>query len=192
MRGEDSFDEITFSGLRGCDGKPNCFSTTGDFNLEDRIQFGVDTLIKPWTPPVDDSAPFKTLVQAIKAYPPGQGFVDGGGFQIVKETDNYIYAQFESKGYIDDAEWPYKDGVCQARGSRRASADFGVNGKRSTTLPAACSKGWTIEELTAKTHRDYFDCGGRCRPDLRPGPAARHRARGDAPRTRPGASAPSI
>ena len=71
VRGEDSFDEITFSGLRGCDGKPNCFSTTGDFNLEDRIHLGVDTLIKPWRPPADDSAPFKTLVQAIKAYPPG-------------------------------------------------------------------------------------------------------------------------
>ena len=33
VRGEDSFDEITFSGLRGCDGKPNCFSTTGDLSM---------------------------------------------------------------------------------------------------------------------------------------------------------------
>ena len=161
VRGEDSFDEITFSGLRGCDGKPNCFSTTGDFNLEDRIQFGVDMLIKPWRPPADDSAPFKTLVQAIKAYPPGQGFVDGGGFQIVKETDDYIYAQFESlkKGYIDDAEWLYKDGVVTLRsGSRVGQTDFGVNGKRLNYIASSLrSKGWTIEELTAKTHRDYFD-----------------------------------
>ena len=64
VRGEDSFDEITFSGLRGCDGKPNCFSTTGDFNLEDRIQFGVDTLIKPWRPPADDRDPLTTAIRA--------------------------------------------------------------------------------------------------------------------------------
>ena len=29
-------DPVTFEGLRGCDGKPNCFSTTGDELLEDR------------------------------------------------------------------------------------------------------------------------------------------------------------
>lgn len=70
--------------------------------MEDRLQTGVDTLIAPWKPPSDDKAPFKTLKQAIKEYPPGQGFIDGGGFKVVKETDNYIYVQYEAlkKGYI--------------------------------------------------------------------------------------------
>jgi hypothetical protein len=44
-------DPETFLGLRGCDGKPNCFSTTGDSLLSDRILTGVDTLIPPWKPP---------------------------------------------------------------------------------------------------------------------------------------------
>ena len=162
VKGEDSFDEVTFSGLRGCDGKPNCFSTTGDFNLEDRIQTGVDTLIQPWKPPADDAAPFKTLVQTIKAYPPGQGFVDGGGFNVVKETDNYIYVQYEAlkKGYIDDVEWLLnKNGLVTLRSSSRVgTTDFGVNGKRLNYIADALrSKGWTIDEITPKTHRDYWD-----------------------------------
>ena len=93
-------------GLRKCEGKPNCFSTTGDTLLEDRIQTGVDTLIKPWKPPAGDGAPFKTLVKAVKGYVPGQGRIDGGGFKVVKETDNYLYVIFESlkKGYMDDVD----------------------------------------------------------------------------------------
>ena len=79
-------DPKTFDGLRTCDGKPNCFSTTGDDLLEDRIQTGVDTLIKPWKPPADDSAPFQSLVKAVKAYQPGQGNVDGGGFKVVNRA----------------------------------------------------------------------------------------------------------
>ena len=101
-------DETTFSGLRGCDGKPNCFtSTTGDTLLEDRIPTGVDTLVAPLKPPASDSALFKSLAKVVKAYQPGQGFVDGGGFQVVKETESYLYLQFESlkKGYIDDVEF---------------------------------------------------------------------------------------
>ena len=55
-------DEKTFVGLRQCDGKTNCFSTTGDDLLEDRIKRGFDTLIRPWQPPADDASPFTTLV----------------------------------------------------------------------------------------------------------------------------------
>jgi hypothetical protein len=73
----------------------SCFSTTGDVRLEDRILKGVDTLIKPWKPPADDATPFKSLVKVAKAYTPGQGNIDGGGFKVVKETDNYLYMQFE-------------------------------------------------------------------------------------------------
>ena len=162
VKGEDPLDDIVFTGVRGCDGKPNCFSTTGDFNLEDRILTGVDTFIKPWKPPADDKEPFKTLVAEIKAYQPGQGFVDGGGFKVVKETDSYIYVQYEAlkKGYIDDAEWLLgKDGLVTLRSaSRVGSTDFGVNGKRLNYISAGLrNKGWTIDELTPKSHPDYWD-----------------------------------
>ena len=127
-------DEKTFVGLRQCDGKTNCFSTTGDDLLEDRIKRGFDTLIRPWQPPADDATPFTTLVAQVKAYEPGQGFIDGGGFQVIKETDSYLYVQFEAlkKGYIDDVEfYMAEDGAVQVRsGSRVGSSDFGVNAKR--------------------------------------------------------------
>jgi hypothetical protein len=154
-------DPKTFEGLRACDGKPHCFSTTGDDLLEDRIQYGVDNLIQPWKPPANDPAPFKSLVKAVKAYPPGQGFVDGGGFQVVKETDSYIYLQFEAlkKGYIDDVEFALRNGVVQVRSSSRVgTTDFGVNAKRLNYISSGLrSQGWDIQELTPKTHRDYFD-----------------------------------
>ena len=94
----DSIDEdpVTFNGLRTCTGKPNCFSTTGDTLLSDRIQQGVDTLIPYWVPPAKDTEPFKSLVTVVKAYEPGQGNVDGGGFKVVKETNGYIYVQYEA------------------------------------------------------------------------------------------------
>ena len=80
-------DPATFDGLRGCDGTPNCFSTTGDTLLEDRILTGVDTLIQPWRPPTADGLPFASLAKVVKAYTPGQGYVDGGGFRVVAEGD---------------------------------------------------------------------------------------------------------
>ena len=57
-------------------------------SARDSLLKGVDTLILPWKPPADDKAPFQTLVQAIKAYPPGQGFVDGGGVGKSSSTLN--------------------------------------------------------------------------------------------------------
>jgi len=154
-------DPKTFAGLRRCDGKPNCFSTTGDDLLEDRILTGVDTLIKPWQPPASDAAPFKSLVSVVKAYKPGQGFIDGGGFQVVKETDKYLYVQFEAlkKGYIDDVEFALgNDGMVMVRsGSRVGQTDFAVNAKRLNYIAAGLrEQGWTIDEITAKTHSDYF------------------------------------
>jgi len=154
-------DPLTFNGLRKCDGKPNCFSTTGDELLEDRILTGVDTLIKQWKPPPGDEAPFKSLVKAVKAYTPGQSFIDGGGFQVVKESDAYIYVQFEAlkKGYIDDLEFALRDGLIDVRSSSRVgSTDFGVNAKRLNYIAAALRKdGWTIDEITPKTHPDYWE-----------------------------------
>jgi len=154
-------DPKTFSGLRTCDGKPNCFSTTGDDLLEDRILTGVDTFIKPWKPPADDATPFKSLAAVVKAYEPGQGFVDGGGFQVVKETDSYMYVQFEAlkKGYIDDVEFAKAaDGTIMVRSaSRVGQTDFAVNAKRLNYIAATLRKqGWAIDEITPKTHPDYF------------------------------------
>ena len=154
-------DPETFVGLRGCDGKPNCFSTTADSLLADRLLTGVDTFIKPWQPPAGDAAPFTSLVKAVKAYVPGQGFVDGGGFKVVKETEGYLYCQFEAlkKGYIDDVEFALnKDGSVMVRsGSRVGQTDFGVNAKRLNFIAAALRKdGWTIDEITEKGYADYF------------------------------------
>ena len=44
--------------------------------------------------------------------------VDGGGFKVVKETEGYLYCQFEAlkKGYIDDVEFALnKDGSVMVR-----------------------------------------------------------------------------
>jgi hypothetical protein len=160
-------DPVNFSGLRKCDGKPNCFSTTGDSLLEDRIQTGVDTLIPAWKPPAGDSSPFKTLVSVVKAYQPGQGFVDGGGFQVVKETDRYMYVQFESlkKGYIDDVEFALgADGNVMVRsGSRVGQTDFAVNSIRLNYIASALRKqGWAIAEIDQKSHPDYFYAADEC------------------------------
>ena len=160
-------DPITFEGLRGCDGKPNCFSTTGDELKTDRILTGVDNLIAPWKPPASDATPFASLVKVVKAYKPGQGFVDGGGFQVVKETGDYMYLQFESlkKGYIDDVEFLLRNGVVQVRsGSRVGQTDFGVNAIRLNAIAAELRKGgWTIDEITEKTHDDYFNAANDAR-----------------------------
>ena len=42
--------------------------------------------------------------------------------------------------------------------SRVGSTDFGVNAKRLNYIAAALRKdGWTIDEITPKTHVDYFE-----------------------------------
>ena len=133
-------DPLTFNGLRKCDGKPNCFSTTGDELLEDRILTGVDTLIKPWKPPPGDGAPFKSLVKAVKAYTPGQGFIDGGGFQVVKESDAYIYVQFEAlkKGYIDVSRSPLSRTLTLLATCRLEVAPGAEPGPETRTPSASC------------------------------------------------------
>ena len=80
---------------------------------------------------------------------------------MVKETDSYIYLQFEAlkKGYIDDVEFALRNGVVQVRSSSRVgTTDFGVNAKRLNYISSGLrSQGWDIQELTSKTHRDYFE-----------------------------------
>lgn len=166
--GQDNLDSVTAPGLRTCDGNPNCFSTTGDFELADRVQKGVDFLIAPWRPPPDDPRPpLATLADVVRAYPPGQGGTDGGGFKIQKQSDTYLYVQFESlkKGYIDDLEFATMSskngggggGILVRSASRVGYTDFGVNAVRLNYISAELrKKGWTIAEITPETHRDYW------------------------------------
>ncbi|CAE7350184.1 kif19 [Symbiodinium sp. CCMP2592] len=146
--------------LKGCGYGPNCFSTTGD--PEDPQ---ITTLLQPWKIPdgasvADASA---QLEATVRAYPPGQQKVDGGGFQVVKAgSDGYLYAQFESlkKGKIDDVEFAInKDGTVQVRASGRIGlkADYGSNAKRLNYISEQLrAKGWTAPVITKDTHAYYF------------------------------------
>jgi uncharacterized protein (DUF1499 family) len=148
--------------LRSCDGNPNCFSTTGDARLEDRQQYGVDFLIPPWIPPQGETSPLKVVVSVVGAYEPGQGGIDGGGFALVKQTDSYLYYQFEAlkKGYIDDVEFaidPSTTGIMVRSASRVGVTDFGVNAVRLNYIGAKLQeKGWKVSQITPETHRDYW------------------------------------
>ena len=99
------------SKLRGCPSTeevarppPNCFSTLGP------KPSGDDALY--WTEPFSFEGrtarqAMQDLMEVAKAYPPGQAGIDQGGWKIVKQTDDYLYMQFESGriGYIDDLEF---------------------------------------------------------------------------------------
>ena len=80
--------------LRPCDYAPNCFSTASE---GDPAHF-----VPIWKAPKPASA-MQELVEAVKAYPPGQAGIDGGGFQVVKADADYLYVQYESLkfGFID-------------------------------------------------------------------------------------------
>jgi len=148
--------------LRTCSGNPNCFSTTGDALLADRQQYGVDFLVAPWVFPAEETKPLQTVAAVVRAYEPGQGGIDGGGFALIKETDSYLYYQFEAlkKGYIDDLEFAFNKsskGVQVRSASRVGVTDFGVNAVRLNYIAAKLrAKGWTIAEITPETHRDYW------------------------------------
>lgn len=163
---EGDNEEIIELGLRSCDGNPNCFSTTGDYFLEDRQQYGVDYLIAPWQPPKgeDPKQSFQNLVNVVKAYEPGQGGIDGGGFGVVQETEVYLYCQFESlkKGFIDDVEFALGNNKILVRSaSRLGFTDFGVNAVRLNYIAAKLrAKGWEISEITSKSHPDYWNSAG--------------------------------
>ena len=83
-------------GLRACKQAPNCFSTTPDVAV---FQGGRvdDHLIAPWRFPatLGRAAAFDALVAIVRAYPPGQGGIDGGGFKVVESNaaKGYLYAQ---------------------------------------------------------------------------------------------------
>ena len=104
------------------------------------------------------------LLEVVKAYPPGQGKVDGGGFRIVTATPEYLYVQYESLkyGFIDDVEFAVGGddaALVQVRSaSRLGFLDLGVNAKRLNWLSARLrALGWEAAELTPATHPYYFD-----------------------------------
>jgi len=164
----DDDDSITQIGLRTCDGNPNCFSTTGDALLRDWQTRGVDFLIKEWMPLEGIGGGggvcvMQVLGRVIRGYEPGQNGIDGGGFQIVKETDSYLYIQFESlkKGYINDMELATVasrgKSVLVRSASRTGQTDFGANAIRFNAVAVVLRKEvWSIDPITVKSHPDYW------------------------------------
>lgn len=151
-----------YLGLKHCGAAPNCFSSTDSDDP--------DHVIPAWQWPADLSLKdaFTQLDDAIKNYKPGQGNIDGGGFQIVKSDldKGYIYTQFESlkNGYIDDVEFAFINpsnnesaNKVQVRSSSRIGyLDFGVNGKRLNYIAKEMkAKGWIAEGVNAATHEFY-------------------------------------
>lgn len=144
-----------------CDGAPNCFSTTGDDSH----------LLQPWNPKggISKTQAMDQLVNAIKAYPPGQARIDRGGFKIVTSKPDYLYVQFESMkhGFIDDVEFAFSGGSSsetieiQVRSaSRMGFLDLGVNGKRLNWISTHLVEtyGWrqTDKPITPDVYLDYF------------------------------------
>jgi uncharacterized protein (DUF1499 family) len=158
-----------YVGLKPCGRAPNCFVSTVAVN--DALD--ADHSIPPWKWPssLSRQAAFDELLATLQAYQPGQGNIDGGGFQIVtadpKKAD-YIYVQYESlkNGYIDDVEFAIlpdnnkdddNDAVVQVRSSSRLGyLDFGVNAKRLNYIANALrQKGWDAPGVDYKTHPNY-------------------------------------
>lgn len=153
-----------YIGLKPCGPAPNCFCTTDD--IQDDPEHNMPVWVWPEAKFGDDKAKaFQSLEEAIAAYKPGQGNIDGGGFKIIKSdpAKGYIYTQFESlkAGYIDDLEFAFIDGkgdrTVQVRSSSRVGyLDFGVNAKRLNYIAKGLrSQGWVAPGIDFGTHQDY-------------------------------------
>mmetsp|Transcript_26619 Transcript_26619/g.34520 ORF Transcript_26619/g.34520 Transcript_26619/m.34520 type:complete len:246 (-) Transcript_26619:355-1092(-) len=144
------------SSLKICGNAPNCFSSSADPEEDP------DHYVPPfkYTKSKDDA--MKDVIKAIKKYQPGENNIDGGGWEVKKLTNDYIYVQFESlkHGYIDDLEIAVQDnGNALVRSSSRIGyLDFQVNAKRINAIGQSLmrSGGWEIEPITAKSHPTYF------------------------------------
>jgi uncharacterized protein (DUF1499 family) len=153
--------EDDYLGLKGCGPGPDCFSST--------LVDDADHVIPAWIWPsgYDQDRAFDDLEAVLKAYPPGQNGVDGGGFQIqtVDRKTGYAYVQYEAlkNGYIDDVEFAvipgYPERSLQVRSSSRVGyLDYGVNAKRLNWIAGALrAKGWTAEGVNYSTHRFYAE-----------------------------------
>jgi len=153
-----------YPGLKECGPAPNCFCSTD--NIEDDPDHSVPAWIWPASLGSDGRvAAFQQLEDTIKSYTPGQGNIDGGGFEI-KTFDaekGYLYTQFESlkAGYIDDLEFAWVDNLgereVQVRSSSRVGyLDFGVNAKRLNYIAKILEgKGWAAPGVDFSSHGDY-------------------------------------
>lgn len=152
-----------YAGLKNCGSAPNCFCSTDD--PEDDPDHYIPAWI--WPKDLDKAQAFVQLEDTIKAYEPGQGGVDGGGFQIVHSDTKkgYIYTQFEAlkNGYIDDFEVAFIQGATggehavQVRSSSRVGyLDFGVNAKRINYIAKQLrGQGWDAVGVDYDSHRNY-------------------------------------
>jgi len=142
--------------LKFCTGQPNCFTSSA--SAEDDAEH--------FFPPFEYTGLSKkeamaTLLEVVNAYKPGQGGIDEGGFKVIKTTDDYIYAQFESgkRGYVDDFELAMvDDGKVLVRSSSRLGyLDFGVNAKRINYIAAQLNEyeGWSCSKISKSSHPDY-------------------------------------
>lgn len=167
-------DEDIVPALKPCKGAPNCFSTTGNSEID------AASLIAPWRPPTGYSADAaaRDLESVVSNYKPGQAGIDGGGFKVVASgaptnpsqgETFYLYAQFESlkQGYIDDVEFAVVPVPDKSRGevvqvlvrssSRVGYLDLTVNAKRLNFISGQLrEKGWTVMTIDRKSHPDYF------------------------------------
>lgn len=152
-----------YIGLKECGPAPNCFCSTD--NIEDDPEHNIPAWTWPASYESNKEKAFNDLLEVVKAYKPGQGNIDGGGFQVVNfdPVKGYLYAQFESlkNGYIDDVEFAFIDGLgdgkVQVRSSSRVGyLDFAVNAKRLNYIAKGMrEKGWDAVGVDYATHQDY-------------------------------------
>ena len=148
-----------YQGLKNCGPAPNCFCSTD--SQEDEPEHWIPAWT--WPKDYDQERAFKELEEVISSYKPGQGNIDGGGFEIQKSDakSGYLYVQFEAlkNGYIDDLELaavPGRNGVQVRSSSRVGYLDFGVNAKRLNYIAQALKqKGWDAVGVDFKTHPEY-------------------------------------
>lgn len=152
--------------LKPClDTKPHCFSTG---KIVDYDEFAYDAgigdpgFIEPWTFKKPRAEAMSDVMRAIRAYPPGQADIDGGGWKIMREEANYVYVQYESllKGFRDDVEFAILgDGELSMRSSSRIGRqDYLVNSKRLNWYAKTLgeTEGWQTTPISEKTHPIYW------------------------------------
>ena len=124
-----------YTGLKGCwESKPNCFTSSSPPVDPDPLESDSSNPLN--TPPIPQwsGGKMSDVMTVLNSYQVGQNGIDGGGYKIIKESQTYVYAQFESykNGYVDDFEIAdIGNGKFDIRSSSRIGyLDYGVNAKR--------------------------------------------------------------
>ena len=156
-----TIDNDEYQGLKVCGPAPNCFSST--IPAEEDPDHSIPAFA--WPDQLDQKQAFEQLYEVLKAYPPGQSGVDGGGFAIQKyDADKgYIWVIYEAlkNGYYDDVEFAMipsasKSAIQVRSSSRIGYLDFGVNAKRLNWIAKALrEKGWKADGVNFDTHKGY-------------------------------------